>query len=390
MKSGQKPGFPEIRRHAVVLGGLLLMAVAVGLLITLSMGSNPTYDPASRTIGDTRAPVSSNNYRADNANMINRQRSGSSNASSAPGGQATPGQVEPISQTTNGYTVTLYPLYANASRIVLTYSVQSAYEDLSTISPFEPLRGEDRLTVFATSTPMGPSAHPMSIPSPTIEAYEPILAGAYGGVFPWVRDAGWQIPKAPGSAPLVFDSRQLGDNLPRELRLRLELNKAEVWIVDSSGGATLHQIKGPFSFDFSMPVDPVRRIVDVNLRASTRDGDIILKRVVVTRHEVRTIWTFDKSRQPQRTPTAWPYGYGMYACCSLKLEVGGESVDFATAWGGSQGGDDIVSASLLDEQGEWTISAWYVSTWMGNMYYPPQPGPEFHFIVPPATNSPRP
>jgi hypothetical protein len=384
-----------------------LAAVGAALaLLALMQWMDPARNPATDGTGSNGRPVtqrttrtpaaSSNNHRASNANAIDRQPAGSGNANYAPPSYPAPALVTPLSQTVNGYTVTLYPIYASASRIVLTYTVQSIYEDLRRADPYVALRGEDGPFVVAvsyTDTPVGYVPDKTATPSPTREAYEPQLTADDGRAFPWLSNADSQILRPPTSSALVFDARQLTDNLPAKLNLHLELNKAEV-LVGSGVESALHVINGPFVFDFSMPVDPVRRVAEVNQSATTRDGETItLERVIVTRHEVRVIWRLDKSKQPQPSPqpSPTPRLLGYYVCCSLKLEVGATSTVLERPWGESWGEsareDDVVSASLLDEQSEWAISAWYVSTWTGNMYYPPQPGPAFRFTVPPAIST---
>jgi hypothetical protein len=136
----------------------------------------------------------------------------------------------------------------------------------------------------------------------------------------------------------------------------------------------------------------VQRIAEVNQTVTTRyDDSLNIERVIATRQDVRVVWRLDKPQNHGPGPAVPAPANELYACCSLKLVVGAKSVDISRArYYISPHRENIVAGSLLDEQGDWLISASYYSTWTGNMYYPDQPGPQFHFAMPPAINSAQP
>jgi hypothetical protein len=263
-------------------------------------------------------------------------------------------------------------MYANANLIVLNYTVQSLEEDLSKVFPDRPLPGDD----WGTGD----------------YSYEPQLRRNDGLAFPWLRDAGWGIPKESGSSLLVYDARQLAENLPTELKLHLTLDKAEVLIPLKAGGGSMHRIKGPFTFDFSMPVDTVCRIGEVNQTATGHEGDrITIEKVIATRHNALVTWRLEKSTASGASATPTRSASDFYTCCRVRLGSGPQSPTFEVALPSLSGepevGDSIIFGNFTDKQDEWIISMWYVSTWIGDMFYPDQPGPVFRFTVPPATNS---
>jgi hypothetical protein len=385
-----------------------MIVLALGVVLALLPGTIPTADnstPANEQSTDTT--TNSNTNTVSNINAVNRPRIGPPNVNRTfpeyPGTypdmypMPTFAPVEPISHSANGFTVTLYPMHADSNLIVLTYTVQSSYEDLSKLSPYQQMQGAETpfvsepVVVMVDSTPVA-TATPdaMARPSATSEPYEPRLTTSNGNVIPWLRDIGWQLDRNLASAPLIYDASQVSKNLPDELQLRLVLNKAEVFIPDTQGGAHIQIVKGPFTFDFSMPLDRVRRVAEVNQTVSTTGGDTItLRKVIVTRHSVRAVWKLDKAQKLLSSPTAQQYVTNLYACCTLKLELDGYPASFPSTYlkAASETGEreQVWIGSLLDKQGYWEISTWHYSTWTGSMYYPPKPGPVFRFSVPPAT-----
>lgn len=380
----------KIRRLAGAYNVLWLAALVVGLILMLSFLVNPTSDTKPPPGQSADTPLSSNNHIAINANNTSGQAHNAMNANSVALPQLAPSTTTPISQTVNGYTVTLYPTYADANLIVLTYTVQSSYQDLSRLSPCEPLRGEDSPCV-ASEPVLAGTATPFLL-SPTGEFYQPRLTGENGHVFSWLRDASWQVHEEPLSSPLVFDASQPTDTLPKEFKLHLALNKVEFRIPGfAAEGTYIRKVNEAYSFDFTLPVDPLRRIAEVKQKAVTPEGDTItMERVIATQHDVRAIWRLDDSRQPFPIPPARV----PYACCRLKLEVGSNEPAYLQSYPLDKGGfgarEDLVIGSIMAEPSDWTISTWYFSTWPGNMSYPDKPGPIFHFTMPSAITSLQP
>src|SRR5687767_4836182 len=215
----------KARRLAAIYGFSVFIGLVACLLLTLPLmpylGASPTrniFTPiflTPSTERDTRVPIGSNNYSASNANAIYGSRGRSLSGTPVPPDYSTLAPAKPISQTAHGYTVILYPMYANANLIVMTYTVRSMYEDLSKVSPWEPLRGEEQ-RVAEVSTPNSDdgSLRPLpSSPIPTAEAYEPRLFGDNGHAFPWLRSAYLQIRPDITSELLIFDAGQLAESL---------------------------------------------------------------------------------------------------------------------------------------------------------------------------------
>lgn len=391
----------KVARHISSYGLGLLVALVAAVVLVLSTGLNATtHNTTPPAVSCTPAPVGSSNNAMSNVIALDGQQGGSSAAKRTAASYPTPVPSQPVSQTVDGYTVTLYPMYANANLIVLTYTVQSSYEDLSKVSRFGSLHGEKQpYATLGVTVPVGSTPPAAATSDPRAESYEPRLTDASNHAFPWLRDAGWQLYRDPATSVLVYDVGQLTMTLSARLQMHLLLNKAEVPIADEQGGATLHEVNGPYRFDFSLPLDPLRRIAEVNQTATTLQGDsITLVSAIVTRDSMRTTWRLNKSTQPAGNPSSIRglYAYDLYACCTLKLDVGGHATDFlTTGYLGPQSGEsgdkaDVLIGSLLDEQGQWKISTWYYSTFTGDAYYPPEPGPVFRFSVPPAANSLQP
>jgi hypothetical protein len=295
-------------------------------------------------------------------------------------------RIKPLRQTINGYTVTLYPLYADANRVALSYTVQSIFQDLSNVSGCETLVGQDPPCFADPVVIYGPGAVLQSTPQPTPTLrpyYEPQLSTSDGRILHWSREASSWSTDQPGST-IVFDTQQPPDNISSTLKLHFALPQAEFSASRPPGAGGIREIKGPFAFDFYVPVDPLRRVAEVNQTAKGIGSDIItIDKVIVTSHNVRVIWHLNGPIQSPVGPFVPGQPPGLYACCNLSLTVGGKSVTFPLAYDPPTAGDIVADASLMDEQGDWTISTSYFSTWTGNMYYPPKPGPSFHFTMPP-------
>jgi hypothetical protein len=389
----------KLSRLTAIYTALGLAALLAGLIVVLLLRSSPVvdnlrrpYDAARATEHYTLAPAPGNtgNHRASNANAINRSQGGPPTAGPTPIVYPTLAPVEPLSQTVDGFTLMLYPVYADANRVVLTYTVQSLHALPGKLGMCEPLPGQ-----VSDCPPYPPAPAGMS-PSPILPpvAYDPQLTGADGGSRPWTPGPLWRDAQlgTPRGSVLVFDSQLSPEQLPAELRFHLTLNRAWMLVPQDDGVAVSRQVKGPFTFDFSMPVDPVRRVAEVNQTLITGRGHkITISRVIATRHHVRIFWRLGFSTQGVPTFPAGepvPYMSYYYNCCSVRLEVGGKSVPLYTGLGSPTRGYSVADASFLDEQGDWTISTWYYSTWTGNRVEPDVRGPSFHFAMPPVTTGP--
>jgi hypothetical protein len=381
----------KLRKVAIIYSAVFT-ALAVWLILTLSNPSDQVTPRPTPIVGrGPVAPPPTNNHTFSNVNSFGKSQGGSARV------YPLLEPLAPFSQTVNGYTVTLYLLYADANRVVLTYTVQSAFQDLTTISACDPLVGQDQPCYVSGVTIYGPGGVIVATPPPTPTPrpyYEPKLTADNGRTLPWSRDMAWHA-EDQFSTRLVFDTQLPPEALPAQLKLHLAMDIAQFYFLNShTGGLYSRDIKGPFAFDFTLPLDPERSILELNQTATTSVGDkITIEKVIATRNNVRVRWRLEKPSQPQPTIGAGITDRGLYACCSLKLEAGGKFVNFPyiypyfypylSPYGPLPELETIADASLMDERGEWTISVSYFSTYMGNAYFPPVPGPTFHFTMPP-------
>jgi hypothetical protein len=277
----------------------------------------------------------------------------------APGIAPAPGLLPPLRQTVEGITLTLQPLYADANRIVFTGTVA-----------LPPGTSPDQYTFFPDW--LTPS----------------LLVDDQGRSFPLIQPSYWTvdgkilgISRSRGSDfLLMFD---LAGQDPRAA-LRLHL-VTSLW---NAGYSPLtRRYVGPFTFDFTMPVDPVRRVVDVQQTAEGTHGALTLQQVVVTRREARLVLRFANI----------PSGTGLsFGSLPIVLQAGD--------WSSAQHPDLEIymgplptgltwsfPVDLLAQPGPWTLA---VRTVTG--HYPASSGPAgaligpwiFHFPVPPVGAAP--
>ncbi len=328
----------------------LLVLTGMGVFAQTWPMNSPNPAPISGKEQSARTSKTIGNNVVSNANAIGRQRNASTSAILNPRNYSTSAPAKPLSQTVNGYTVTLYPVYADANRIVLTYTVENSQNDVRAVPPF-----------------------PLSdIMGNLREVPQPRLSDAQGRTFPMLYPSK-ELDESLGGSVLVFDSAALSV-LPETLDLHLALDVA---VPKEPNDYKALGIRGPFMFNFLLPVDLARRIAEVHQIAATYGGTITIDKVVVARREARIFWRRADSNKSVA-------GCG----CSSRLEVGAVSSTPSSESGRQVDWEGLIDAALIDEQGEWTISTWYPS-W-GNAYYPPQPGPVFHFTVPPLGAPPQP
>jgi hypothetical protein len=374
-------------RPATGLGFAALFGAACGCLMALLMlpglGANPTSAPQPPSpIADagTDTPTGSNNYIATNANAIWGRHEAALYSTPVPPDYSTLPPVVPITRTEHGYTLTLYPMYASANLIVLTYSVQLPPEgQMQSSRPCGPVLGEE--------SPCGDhSRYP--IPTDPSAAYNPRLTDENGRTYPWLRENAEHIPHDfRTSELLVFDARQLTAGSSGRVKLRLELNVVARSTPTPNGGATVDWIAWPFRLDFTLPVERVRRVAEVNQTIDHSGTKITIERVIVTRYDVRIEWHVKDAVQ---TAEVNPFGHNTYACCHLVLRTGEKSAGFlhqsALAGQSEPERTNFAAGSFMSEEGTWEIKAWYYSTYAGDEYYGPRPGPVFRFLMPPATD----
>jgi hypothetical protein len=366
------------KRPGTGLGSALFFGAICGVLVLLTyiqgLGANPVrtarppIEPAPIAEPEPPPPpsIGSNNYIATNANAI---WSGvrPEYSTPVPADYSTLQPSKPISQMVHGYKVTLYPMYASANLIVMTYTVAYTGERPSRSNlPCGPDAGEE--------SPCGAfSAHFSAVP--VMDNDEPRLTGEDGTAFPWLPYFYEPIPHDNSSSLLVFGAYPLSASLPEKLGLRLVLNKAML-----RGTVYSDEITGPFIFDFTMDVDPIRRVAEVHQTATETGGQITIDRVIVTRYDLRVEWRV--SGKPAPTERF----LGSFYCCILKLVAGKQSVELHNPRSRYEPVDllrtHVGVGSFLDEEGTWKISTLYREYDMSMSHMPFSfPGPVFRFLM---------
>ncbi len=261
-------------------------------------------------------------------------------------------------QTVRGYTVTLHPVYADASRVVVTYTVAVEQNSPAIATPFHTDIG-------------GPTSQ---------KEYAARLNDSSGREFPILgRPAGWtangQIIRAShesGWEALAFDTSSLL-SLPSSLDLDLALDSAIFREPSSFGGITSLGVDGPYNFHFTIPVDPTSRVAEVHKTLQTKLGTYNLERVVATCHATRVFLHFDKAE-----------GYTPYDSY-LTLEANGYSPprDMWLVGATHVYSSDInfLDTSLLFALGIWKVNLW--SMYTGNAAIPNEVVGTFSFVMPP-------
>lgn len=296
----------------------------------------------------------------------------------------------PLSTTVRGYTVTLYPVYADANHLVLTYTVAQA-------------------AAGGAGTDYAPAALPAYLRDAAGRAFPPLEAAASGGPYfgPRIAPQGWAA--APASYHvLVFDTA-LYPALPAVLDLQLDLPTIQVWQM-----APINSIRWEIGqravavhFHFCMPFDPVRRLAyigqprefaDPPPHAVTKstDSPLVLNtesrwyqgarldQVVVTRHSARVFWY-------NSLPTSLIAESTLWTCCPfIELDtptshtrIGPEtaSAPLITAWA-------VHNPALFSDPGPWQLTLfWETGEARMNPRAPASPAATFRFTVPPLDSA---
>jgi len=265
-----------------------------------------------------------------------------------------------MKQTVHGYTVTLHPVYADANRVLITYTVAVAQNSSAVATPFYTDRG-------------GPDAQ---------KVYAARLSDSSGREFPILNHPiGWvtngqvvYTSYTSGWEALAFDTSSLV-NLPSSLEFNLTLDSAIFRGPSPYGGITSLGVDGPFTFHFSMPVDAVRRVAQVHETLHTDLGTYELDRVTATCHGTRAFLHFDKAE-----------GYPPYdSYVTLEVEGYSPASDVLLFRAAHVYLTDIhfLGASLMSAQGEWKVKVW--SMYTGGRVEPDKVVGAFHFTMPPVT-----
>jgi hypothetical protein len=377
-------------RPASRYGLAALFGAVCGCLLALTympgLGSNPApemHGPSVATSSNdrgTRAPTSSNNYVATNANAISGRHEATLYSTPVPPDYSTLAPVVPITQTAHGYTLTLYPMYASANLIVLTYTVQLPPESqLQSSLPCGPILGEESPCGDRSRTP---------VPISSFSNYNPRLLDETGRTYPWLQVASPDFSHDyTSSALLVFDAQQLAQGSSGKARLRLELNVVAARKQLPMGGADSVWIAWPFNLDFSIDVDTKRRIAEPNQTLTQSGIEITINRVIATRYDLRVDWHW---RFEDHFRSSDLYPFGSYTCCHMMLNAGEKALVFRGYSGSRQVEGlrtDVAGASFLNEDETWSISTWFYDYLVrSSMMGPDKLGPVFRFVMPPASD----
>lgn len=277
-----------------------------------------------------------------------------------------------VSQTVDGITVTVKPLYADGNRIVLSSTVAGGVLEGSG-SGFVAWDGEDGSHVPKLTDDKGNSF-----------AW---LDGSFDGMVLGRGDA------QPASDPtccrryshddleMAFDTSAF-NGAPPTLTLHLTLDAGSF----EEGPV---RVAGPFNFDLSVPYDALRRKADLHQTVVGRRGSLTLDRVTATRRETRAFLHFDPADANKRN--------------DILPDQGGDIFLLAGGWTSQLGGAPVGTELVGREQDGWTYSFLTPTLALGRDWtltvrnvhgqdFAPQDvvGPwVFHFSMPPAGAPPQ-
>ena len=241
-------------------------------------------------------------------------------------------------KTVHGYTIKMQPLWADANRITLRYAVIGS-------------RGADQSWVRILPD------------DPNMVGPTPQLTDDQGQQFPWLATrSNFDFAPAEDQTPAAdkvvvqwlsvdFDATGLSGS-PAQISLHLTLAPL-IFSPATPTGATVLPTLLSTTFDFRMPFEGARRVVEVGQTAMVSGVGMALERVVVSRYETRAIlhvlppargtirtatlgganWTSRNPPTRSRNPT-------IVEC--LQLPEGRQACSFYMA--------------LLDQEGEWTLN----------------------------------
>lgn len=244
------------------------------------------------------------------------------------------GEQVNLSQTINGYTVTVQRVYADSNRIVIGYTLDSS-------------QGAD-------------------LPA------EVSLTNDKGTEFPAISGNGTGMEAGTAGHVLIFDSTVLQDTPPLlKLHLKMELVDFSLGLepaptaglnnsntAGAKGPSTGKIGAGPFNFSLSVPVISARSI-EVQQTARAANVDVTLERLIITPSETRAIlrWVSPDGKLDPTRFTWTPV---------VSLEEGytyaNPQPDANNGWANQsrQLGDDRWSATfpaiLYNNSGEWTLA----------------------------------
>lgn len=234
------------------------------------------------------------------------------------------GKAVELPQTTDGFTMTIKRVYADAYQIVIGYNITGPADRI--------FRG-------------------FSFPVGTISA---VLTDEQGRQFEPMFGAGAGIEGDTGGYILTYDGASISPDA-KELKLRLEVPALEaIEDVSASGPPTADKIEcsednknicfvtvyGPFTYNFTVPM-AVSRVADLHQTVVAGNTVVTLERIVVAPTGTRV------------------YLRGIGPNVKVELSVDGSTYELhssrSAALGEVASQWEYVSEPLLDKQGEWTL-----------------------------------
>ena len=285
-----------------------------------------------------------------------------------------PGQ--PVALTLNGYTITLYPLSADPSRAVISYTIAGPAQPPLAATWLGRAWRDDWM--FS-----GPRAH-VQAPNVDLPVWSPLPGKVNTDQAPPPSDPDathlWAFDTAAlAQLPPVLPLQITGDlfaNLPPKYESVYPFPQERPLAAD-------------WHFEVAVPVNPRRRLAIVQQSVSTSTVTVTLEQVVVAASETRLY--LHTSAPGYNLPTWHPE--------AVELQIGawrGRQADERLypqqGLGGSQQGQDnwvaLYPDALLERQGEWTVTIPTMATYQYDVGQVAAGPWVFHFQVPAPTNLP--
>lgn len=286
----------------------------------------------------------------------------------------------PVVQSRDGYTATLYPLYADANRLVVSYTLAGPLD-----------RDIDALWLGSGANSSNIDYRgPIIVETSSNKMLPPRATESYG----LVREGpGRNSPGQSGTYMLAFDTSALAP-LPSKLHL---IMTCDLFVSEASGGEKagtpglaplISAVAHNFRFDFVISTNALRRTLDLSQQVNVGGTELTLERIDVSLSEVHLRIKAkgnDGAFKPNWQPNSITIHAGNQQRTTLRkgaYPLSGLSFNQKTgAWW-----DCYVPFSALDETGEWTVI-------VDELYWGEfdtmsiDKGPwTFHFTLPPASS----
>ena len=285
----------------------------------------------------------------------------------------TPLPPPPITKKAGDYSITLYPVSADANRIVLTYTVSAP--------------GNANTATFWLGTGW----------TNNWEYTGPLLFDKAGGTLPAIlthlygriSEETTSITDTEYMHIAAFDTSNL-ISLPEEMSLHLStdinMNQKFAPTPPSVPDPMVTVVAQSVKFDFTMKTSPLQRVARINQTVEVEGVALTLEIVRVTPSEAR----FDMSVAGDERKLTSP---GLWEPQELELKAGGQTTKLGADWEYPRmslgilrrGGDSWTSLypePVIDKQGEWTLTvpSLFAASYDSAVSLP---GPwVFHFTLP--------